>query len=538
MVEEFTLLLCVTPKDLADTVQGGETLIFPYASKEGVAFDTVTPGNGVIFRKDLEHAGGILKAGEKHILTANVWATRKQISDQVLFVTFQATPDEEKEEGKPPSSPEAVLQEVASQGNSYALPVDSLRGTMLEAHVRFVNQGYEQEDEEPPKVITYACSDFTYEEFGTVAKILLRSYVQEDEIKKHADALDYFGPFAAENLLVNMAVEQDKTKPPVGSEEKSCKSFVQPTDVQDLHAEGKGLAKRVKSDLPADQDTDDYGVIVCENESRTKVVYDVARTLGFNNYVPFKMIFVQGIFLHGYYDGRVKVPVTPAALVVGDYNHVFAIQNIGGQRSTIKPITLEEYHSKHNFFSSNDKPGWDAKKGTLFETDEGEEGWYDWDANYEAMYNFRKKPRGLGLKQALGNDKNASEILSAYVLQNAESENHNGGADPTFFQPLSKFVGQSSSATASAPSEAGNGDSGDSKGLFHRDTSGMATFTEEEAEAASNYIASMNLDERIKASKFSPICWAYLSLLSSTCKLISYHGRNTFRFVVFIYVYI
>ena len=80
LIEELTLILCVTPKELG-SVQGGETLIYPYASEKGKAFDTTTPGNGLLFRKDLEHAGGVVKNGEKHILTANIIATRKQISD-------------------------------------------------------------------------------------------------------------------------------------------------------------------------------------------------------------------------------------------------------------------------------------------------------------------------------------------------------------------------------------------------------------------------------------------------------------------------
>jgi hypothetical protein len=55
LVEEFTLILCVTPEGLG--ASGGETIIYPYASKKGTAYDTTTPGNGLLFRKDLEHAG-------------------------------------------------------------------------------------------------------------------------------------------------------------------------------------------------------------------------------------------------------------------------------------------------------------------------------------------------------------------------------------------------------------------------------------------------------------------------------------------------
>ena len=43
---------------------------------------------GVLFRKDLEHEGLELKRGEKHVITANLWAVRKEVSKQVLLVNF------------------------------------------------------------------------------------------------------------------------------------------------------------------------------------------------------------------------------------------------------------------------------------------------------------------------------------------------------------------------------------------------------------------------------------------------------------------
>ena len=496
-VEEFTLILCVTDEKIAVAVQGGETLIYPYASEKGVAFDTVTPGKGLLFRKDLEHAGGLLKAGEKHILTANVWGIRKQTSDQVLFVTFPTAAADDEKESKPSASASSStsasgLKSVASQGFSYALPVDCLKGSMLDAHIRFVNQKYEQAGEDPPTIVTYHCSDFTYDEFGTVAKVLLRSYVQEDDISKHATALDFFGPFAAENLLVNLAVEQGKEEAKDSeADEKTCKRFVQPTNVQNID---DPASKKAKSESSTGNQ-DDFGVIVCENESRLKVVYDVARTLGFNNYVPFKMIFVQGIFLHGYYDNRVNIPVTPAGLVVGDYNHIYGIQNIGGQKN-VGACTLEDYHTKHNYFSDANTPGWDEEKGTLFRhyDDEGEEVDYDYyERDYDKLYTFRSKPRGLGLKLALG-DKDVRGAFSEYVLANPHSEHYCGGAEPDSFEPLVKFL------EASTPKKKAATSPPTATGLFHRDDAGKVTFTSEEAEAASQYIASMNLDERVKAA--------------------------------------
>jgi hypothetical protein len=102
LIEEFTLILCVTPPDLAGDVPGGETVIYSYPKGE-VPFDTTTPGSGLLFRKDLEHAGNMLELGEKHIITANLWATRKELSKQVLLVTFP-TINNKKEENPGVSS--------------------------------------------------------------------------------------------------------------------------------------------------------------------------------------------------------------------------------------------------------------------------------------------------------------------------------------------------------------------------------------------------------------------------------------------------
>ena len=57
-------------------------------------------------------------------------------------------------------------------------------------------------------------------------------------------------------------------------------------------------------------------------------------------------------------------------------------------------------------------------------------------------------------------------------------------------------------------SDGDDSDSGEGKvstpssALFHRDDSGKVTFTAKEADAASDFIASMDFEERVKACKF------------------------------------
>ena len=487
LVEEFTLILCITPLG-GEAVEGGETIIYPYASEKGVAFDTTTPGSGLLFRKDLEHAGDLLKAGEKHILTANIWATRKQVSDQVLFVTFPAEVEEHSAiAGGGAATAVARLKEIASQDTSYALPVDCLKGTMLDAHVRFVNQNLEQNNDDLPKVVTYSCTDFTFEEFGTVVKILLRSYVHEDDINRHAHAIEFFGPFAAENLLVNLAVEQPDADP-----EKTCTRFVQPKVMEDKKLPAKKLKSNGDDKQPGKpNETEDFGVIVCENESRAEVVYQAAQQLGLDCYVPFKMIFVQGHFLHGYYDNYVEIPVTPVGLAVGDYDHIFAAQKVGGQRN-INTCSLKKYHTKHYYFSDPNPVGWDAEEGRLTFEDEYE------DDMWEARQTFHQGARGLGLKLALG-EGGARRCLAPYVLEDPASENVMNAMTISDFNPLSRYLEQVSDDESDAE---GEGVRASTNSLFHRDMSGKATFTWQEADAASNYIAAMALDERVKACKF------------------------------------
>jgi len=88
-VEEYTLIMCVTPPEVeaATPAVGGETLVHvnPYFTLASKA--TTTRGGVLLFRKDLAHEGAPLVAGEKHIVTLNVWAYRKT-SRQVLLVTF------------------------------------------------------------------------------------------------------------------------------------------------------------------------------------------------------------------------------------------------------------------------------------------------------------------------------------------------------------------------------------------------------------------------------------------------------------------
>ena len=427
-------------------------------------------------------------------MTANIIATRKQCSNQVLLVTFPLTKNEEEKSEQGGTNLD-VLRKFANQDSSYALPVACLKGSMLDAHVRFVNKKYENEEKEPPTLVTYHCNDFTYEEFGTVAKILNCSYIQQAELSKHAACIDYFGPFTNEKLLVNLAIKHDgeEKKEEDSATEKNCKQFVQSANT--TKAESLFPAEKKIKSKPSTPVEEDFGVIVCENESRTKVVYEVAKTLGFSNYVPFKLAFVRGVLLHGYLD-NVSVPLSTAELLVGDYNHIFGLQNVGElrQSSQAHACTVNDYQTKYNYFAQENPPGWDDEKGTLYPrpdlSDSEMDDYHDenWHVEEEHLLAFQKQPRGLELKLALGEWYPRSR-LTGYVLGTAYSEayDHSGPRSLCEFDPLSDFVGESASDEKTGR-------------LFHRDEAGKATFTAEEAKAASAYIASMDLDGRVMAA--------------------------------------
>jgi hypothetical protein len=70
-IEEYTLILCVTPPEsvLKTKPNGGLTVIQPKAALIHQSTATTTPDAALLFRKDLTHSSTPLLAGDKQILT-------------------------------------------------------------------------------------------------------------------------------------------------------------------------------------------------------------------------------------------------------------------------------------------------------------------------------------------------------------------------------------------------------------------------------------------------------------------------------------
>jgi hypothetical protein len=97
----------------------------------------------------------------------------------------------------------------------------------------------------------------------------------------------------------------------------------------------------------------DSSLIVCESEARMRAVASAALALGENNYVPFKMLFVEGV-LEADSEGEISavdVPMMAAACLLGDHDNIFSLRKIVSTRS-IKPKTLSEINSNHNVFNN------------------------------------------------------------------------------------------------------------------------------------------------------------------------------------------
>ncbi|KAL3909167.1 MAG: hypothetical protein SGARI_002736, partial [Bacillariaceae sp.] len=351
-----------------------------------------------------------------------------------------------------------AIARAADATKSYALPVDLLKGTMLESFA----------ESDGPTVVEYECVRFSFEEFGTVAKILLRSYVQESDIKAHAECLDYFGPFKLNNLFVSMALEpkDDEATPP------------------------RKKQARLKSDNDEKQQQDEpMDVIVCENESRTKVVCEVARQLG-EPYVPFKMLWIEGI-MQSYdgddgYGGATPIEMMPMALLVGDYNNIFCLR-----QAKMRKYHLGKIHEKKNYWSEGFQEQGAQHllesgnalvrlKDGFAGSNEDTESDYD-ESAFEAQQNSQLSSfGGLSLKLAFG--------------------------ETSFQTDLMKFVFDDPSMDKTGPIFRvlpGNGATGEYKvasDLFHRDEDGKAVFTSEEADKASEFISNFGLEERVLAA--------------------------------------
>ena len=78
---------------------------------------------------------------------------------------------------------------------SYAIAVENVTG-MLATHVEFCNrQATQASSSRESQIVKYQCTNATYDQFGTVFRVMTRQHVTEDEIIENESLLDFFWSF-------------------------------------------------------------------------------------------------------------------------------------------------------------------------------------------------------------------------------------------------------------------------------------------------------------------------------------------------------
>jgi hypothetical protein len=117
---------------------------------------------------------------------------------------------------------------------------------------------------------------------------------------------------------------------------------------------------------------------------------------------------------------------------------------------------------------------------------------------FDQDMDFYSKGRGLGLKLALGN-RHASHALNQYIAGGTKGDGvFVELGDMYMLKHFSHFLDADGDGDDESESGRGESEVGSPSSLFHRGKKGRVKFSVLEAEAASNFIASMNLDERVK----------------------------------------
>ena len=418
----------------------------------------------------------LLSAGEKNILSLNLLAFRKRASHQVLVVDFE-----------PPIGPPTKTRRVvdangvddaavrtqaapllaAANAPSYAIFADELSG-MLKVHIEWANRQAETAGVPAPSVVRYTCpAEFAYGAFGTVFRLLRRVHVTADEIVTHAAAVDLFGPFDRASLLVDLAVDES------------------------------GVASDAGAAAEVAREEADPEVICCESEARTKAVTAVAAALDLP-YVPFKIVFAEGVLqLSGDYSVGIPynaIPVTPAWISLGDYENVFSSLNLADLNSGLISNNLMEFLLKNKSVeemvkplplsdADSESPATDAADdqcltpGVAVSVRSGDDSYHAEHDHANGLY--------YGLRVA-------TPEAEAQINPCLFSSNHRIDSLPKdlVFLPSGDDFGDGPNTDADSTSERA--------GLFHRDSLGLTCFSLSEADAASEHIAAMKLDERVK----------------------------------------
>lgn len=173
--QEFTWILC-----LDGNCDGGETMIYVNDFFKHASSNSKTTGCSLVFRKDLKHAGEIIRSGHKYIMTCNVNVFSKSCTS-ILVVSFK------------------------DYDEKYVLPEINIlkHETQLKVQLECLNFKYKNTNNPLDMKYKFIQFDmFSPEQFSIIYKIIMDEYVTFDEFYANKDILDYFC-IETKNILFN-----------------------------------------------------------------------------------------------------------------------------------------------------------------------------------------------------------------------------------------------------------------------------------------------------------------------------------------------
>jgi hypothetical protein len=524
MVEEFSMLVCVTPKQFVKSQQGGKTVIHTNQGRF-LSDTTTTPGCALVFRKDLEHESTVLEEGEKHIIMLNLWGMRKDTGG-VLIVNFEGCEGEREAATK-----EGALRKLAHD-MSYVIPLAEARQS------RKLAEHIDSQESFGKQIIYFTCYDANYDGFGTIFRILQRMYVSSQEVELQADLIRAYG-LECQHIFVAAEDAGDSTskaKPEDQHEYPSSDQITQnisismmngsvhsfeafPTDtIKDLKqrlkkATGKSglalfaedstlplndkstlescglplgltalkqttkvdeyrllgvddtqvthLAFSMSDEAPVDEDGSD--VILCESSARARVVSEAAKAAELP-FVRFEVLLVEGeLSISGdtCRPCRHKFKMDPAFISIGDLGNVLGLGSVSS--------------------------AW-----------EGGGTWWEAEQTWPGHRN-PDNPRLYNLQSVLKPGLNAMSVME-YVFGDCDSQMED--------EDISELVqktdfGKISNAMQTHPEFPAN-----TNPFFHIDADGQTSFTSEQATCTSAYLKSILFIDQLKA-QIGQVPWQF-----------------------------
>src|SRR5581483_3773295 len=291
IIEEYSLLVCID----SSCQTGGRTILKlnDYCSFPSKA--TITPGQCLLFRKDIPHEGEVTD-GSKEIITFNVWSIASDIK-QILSVRFK------------------------DDTRRYCISFDTIRSfpdTML---ARFISSKVGQDKSVP--IVSFFADD-TYEDFSIINDIYQGRSINSVDVRNNYSILDYYG-FNYRDLLI-----------------KTLESMVK-------------TSKPNMLSLGFNDEINEPDVVLFGNQADYLVFQDTVEQERLP-YIPFTVVMAEGLLTYGGEmsgEKPMSIDMLPVFASFTENRHIMFIQNIMGTHIDILS-DLYGRHINYNFDGINE----------------------------------------------------------------------------------------------------------------------------------------------------------------------------------------